>query len=342
MTLMEKILASLLAVVLVCFGGFVIYKEHQVAAMQTSITNSMVAQENLINNLQRSSSQFATSADLNAFAAQENVNLTAIKANLDSLNASVVAINSVVVQSSGQNQTNVPSSGTKPNPNPPPTTTTVSCNGGTASCPGPIDTYKFTQNIQTLALNEDFATVQVPIGSVSFDASQPKPWSETIYPRTYDIVNTIGANSTTTQMIVYNQLSITANGKTQTVPITSSKLVQQVPAPSFSWFNPRLMLSMNGGINLSEATIKGEATPSIGLQVMSYGSSKSSPSISVLGVGVGYEIVSKKATIIVNPIGFNIGKVIGGGIVDNTFIGPSIQVDTKGDVSVGAGLSVGF
>lgn len=342
MTLMEKILAGLLVVVLVCFGGFIFFKERQIATMQSSISSSLVSQANLIDNIQRSSSQFATSADLNAFAAQENVNLAAIKANLDGLNASVVAINAVVVQSTGQNQTNVPSSGTTPNPKPTPTSTTVPCTGNTATCPGPVDAYKYTQNIQTLTLNEDFSTVQVPIGSVSFDASQPKPWSETIYPRTYDIVNTIGANSTTTQMIVYNQLSITSNGKTQTVPLTSSKLVQQVPAPSFSWWNPRLMLSMNGAINLSEAPVKGEATPSIGLQVMSYGSSKSSPSISVLGVGVGYEIVAQRPAIVLNPISFNIGKVLPVGLVDNTYVGPSVQMDTKGDVSVGAGLSVGF
>jgi hypothetical protein len=102
------------------------------------------------------------------------------------------------------------------------------------------------------------------------------------------------------------------------------------------------MLSMNGGINLSSAPIKGEATPSMGLQIMSYGSTKQSPSISVLGVGVGYEIVAQRPAVVLNPVSFNIGKVLPTGLVDNTYIGPSVQVDTKGSVGVGVGLSVGF
>ena len=57
---------------------------------------------------------------------------------------------------------------------------------------------------------------------------------------------------------------------------------------------------------------------------------------------MGYEIVAQRPAIVLNPISFNIGKVLPVGLVDNTYVGPSVQMDTKGDVSVGAGLSVGF
>src|SRR5271169_237979 len=104
MTLMEKILAGLLAVVLVCFGGFVIYKEMQVAKMQGDISGSLVAQKALADNIMRSSSQYSTKADLDAFAQQQNINLAAIQKDLDSLNAQVSSINVIAVNSQAQNQ----------------------------------------------------------------------------------------------------------------------------------------------------------------------------------------------------------------------------------------------
>ena len=335
---MEKILAGLLVVVLICFGGFVFVKDRQMATMQTDISNSLVAQKALADNIMRASSQYSTKADLDAFAQQQNVNLAAIQKDLATLNAQVSGINVITVNSQAQNQTNVPSTTTKPNPSPP--TQTVNCNGTQIPCPSD-DPNGYTKNIQTLALNEDFARVKIPVGTVSFDASQPKPWSENIYGRTYDVVNVLGTD-TNGKQYVYNKFSITSNGTTTAVPISTSKLEQQVPTASFSWWNPRLMLSMNGAVDLSVAPLKGEATPSLGLQVMSYGSTKQSPSISVLGVGVGYEIVAQRPAVVLNPISFNIGKVLPSGLIDNTYIGPSVQVDTKGNVSVGAGLSVGF
>jgi|ERR1700722_2677435 len=339
MTLLEKILGGLLVITLLAFGGFVFFKDRQVSQMQSTISSSLITQANLIDNIQRSSSTFATKTDLDSFAQQQGVNLAAIQKDLDSLNATVSGLNVVVVNSTGQNQTNVPSSNSTPNPNPP-TPTTIPCTNGV--CPGPLDIFKYTQNIQTLALNEDFTNVQVPFGSVSFDASQAKPWSETVYPRTYDITNTVGTNATSGQMAVYNQLSITSNGKTQTVPITTSKFVQQVPASTFSFWNPRLYLFANGAVNVSSAPLKGDFTPGVAVGIMSYGSTKVSPDISVLQVGAGYSTGTKNATVVLNPVSFNVGKLIPGHIVDNTMVGPSMEVDTKGNVMLGAGISVGF
>ena len=185
MTTLEKVLFAVLGVVLVAFGIFVAVKEHQVSTMQTTINSSLVAQKTLLDNITLSSSQYVSKSDLDAFAAQEGANLSVIQQSLNTLNAQIVAINAAQTTSTGQSQTNAPSSSQTPNPTPPPTTTTVACNGSTATCPGPVDTYKYTQNIQTLALNEDFANnVQVPTASISFNAASQTPWNYTVYPRT--------------------------------------------------------------------------------------------------------------------------------------------------------------
>jgi hypothetical protein len=342
MTAFDRLLLAIIAALVVAFGIFVFVKEQQMSNLQTQLSTSMVAQTNLINNIQRSSAQFATTDQLNAFAQQQNVSLSAIQKDLDSLNATITGINAVVVNSQGQNQTNLPSTGTSPNPSPPPTTTTVSCpNGGTANCPL-ADTYKYTQNIQTLALNEDFSTVQVGIGVISFDASKATPWTENIYPRTYDITSTIGTNADTEQQFVYNQLSITSNGKSQTVPITSSKFVQQVPTATFSFWNPRLYLFTNGAVNISSSPVKGDATFGAALGIMSYGSSKTTPDVSVAQVGLGYSAGTKNATVVLNPVSYNVGKLIPGHLVNSTMVGPTLEVDIKGNVMAGAGISIGF
>jgi hypothetical protein len=342
MSAFDRLLLAVIAALVVSFGVFVFYKEEQTKNLQTQLNTSMVAQTNLINNIQRSQAQFATTSQLDAFAQQQNISLSAIQKDLDSLNATITGINAVVVNSQGQTQTNVPSTGTSPNPTPPPSITTVSCpNGGTTTCPL-ADTYKYTQNIQTLALNEDFSTVQVAIGQISFDASKATPWTENIYPRTYDITSTIGTNADTDQQFVYNQLSITSNGKSQTVPITSSKFVQQVPTPSFSFWNPRLYLFTNGAVNVSSSPVKGDATFGAALGIMSYGSSKITPDLAIAQIGLGYSAGTKNATVVLNPISYNVGKLIPGHIVNSTMVGPTIEVDLKGNVMTGAGISIGF
>ena len=75
---------------------------------------------------------------------------------------------------------------------------------------------------------------------------------------------------------------------------------------------------------------------------MSYGTTKVSPAISILQLGVGYETGTQKVAGILNPISFNFGGLLPKGIIDNSYIGPSFQMDTAGHIYGGANISVGF
>jgi hypothetical protein len=256
---------------------------------------------------------------------------------VDSLNATISGMNVVVANSSGENQSNLPSSGTTPNPNPTPGPT-VNCNGQQIPCPN-ADPYGYQKNEQNLQLNEQFAQVQVPLGTASFSAWQQNPWSLDLYPRTYDITNVLATDQNGKQY-VYNQFSISSNGKSYTVPISSAKFVQQYPAPTFSWWNPRIYLGADAGVNVTHAPVNGEFTPNVSFGFMSYGKSKITPDWSFGQVGLGYGVVSQTPQVQISPAQYNVGEHIP--FMQNTFVGPVLGVGFKGDISVGLGLRVGM
>lgn len=337
MSLLNKILLIASGIIIVGLLGFVVYQQFEMKAMQTQITNSLVAQQTLLDGITRSSAQYATKNDLDAFAAANNVSLTAIQQNVATLGATISGMNNVVVSSGGQIATNLPSSNTTPNPAPP-ATTTVNCNGTLIPCPSD-DPYNYTKAEQNLSLNETFGSSQVPIGTVGFSAWQSTPWQVNIAPRTYDVSNVIATDQSGKQYL-YNQFNITTNGKTYSLPIKSAQFVQQYPAKTFSWWNPRLVMSVSGLADITKP--KADFAPGIGVGIMSYGNSLSSPNLSILQVGMGYAALTKTPTVSINPISYNVGKSIPGHLVDNTYIGPSIQMGFNGNFYAGAALSVGF
>lgn len=345
MTAFDRLLLAIIAALVVAFGIFVFIKEQQMSSLQTQLNTNMIAQQNLLNGLVRSSSSYATSDQLNAFAQQNSVDLATIQSNLASINATLVGINVVQASSGPTTVSGLPSTGTTPSPTSTPTSTTVSCPaGGSVSCPGPVDTNKYTENVQTLALNETFVGIpatQVPIGSVSFDASKTDPWSENISSRQYNIDSTIGSNPDSGQVVVYNQLSIDAAGKTYQIPINTATFKQAPTKNSFSFWNPRLFLSMGGSVNVS--AVKGEATPAVGMQIASYGATKTNPVLSIAQVGAGYNLVSQRPAVVVDPISLNVGAMFPNQhIISNTYLGPSIGVDTKGSVDIGLAVGLSF
>lgn len=348
MTFTNKLIIIISGIILLCAVGFIIYQQHAMSTMQQQINTSMVAQQTLMDNITRSSAQYVTKQDLDDFAKQNNVNLATIQQNVNSLNATISGMNAVVANSTGEKQNNLSSTNTTPNPTPtsPPT---VNCNGQQIPCPN-ADPYGYLTNQQNLQLNEDFAqpsataggaatTTQVPIGTTSFSAWQKNPWSINISPRTYDLTNVLATDPDGKQY-VYNQFSISVNGKSYKVPITTAKFVQQYPTPSFSFWNPRLFLTAGGGVDVTHLGGSGNAGAALG--IMSYGQSKVSPSISVLQLGAVYETGTQRPAVVVNPISFNLKGLLPSGLVDNTFVGPSVQVDSAGNVIAGINLNLGM
>jgi hypothetical protein len=350
MNLLNKILLILLGIVVVGAFGFIIYQQNEMKTMQTQLNTAITAQQTLLDGITRSSAQYATKSDLDAFAAQNNVNLSVIQKDVAKLSATISGVNSVAVNSVGQNQNNLPSTSSTTNPTSKPVSNTVSCNGQQISCPN-TDPYGYQSTEQTFALSEPFSTTssgattstptQVPIGSVGFSAANKAPWNVNLYPRSYNVTNVLATDNNGKQTM-YNQFSITTNGKSYTLPISTAKFEQQLPTSSFSFFNPHLFLTAGGGIDVSKLPVQGSANIGATLGIMSWGQTKASPTISVLQIGAAYETGTSKPAAILNPISFNIGGIFPKGIVNNTYVGPSVQVDTGGNVFAGANVSVGF
>lgn len=314
------------------------------STMQQQINSSVVAQKELIDNISRSSAQYATKVDLDAFAKQNGINLDAIQKDVASLHANISGMNQVIVNSQGQNQTGLSSTGVKTTTNPLPTPTVV-CNGQDIQCPN-TDPFGYQKSTQYYTLNEEFlppgdsknkAADPVPVGTVGFDASNAKPWSVQIYPRSYDLTNILATDQNGKQY-VYNQFAITENGKSYNVPINTAKFVQQFPTPSFSFWNPRIFIGADGLFNTTH--LKGEFSPSVDFGFISYGSSRVTPDWSFLQLGVGYGVVDKNLQVQLSPAQYNVGKHIP--FMSNTYIGPDLTLSTDGSFMIGAGLRVGL
>lgn len=349
MTVLNKILIALGSLVVVALLGIILYLQYEMKQQQATIAQNQIAQQALIDGITKSSSQFATKGDLDNFITQNGVNLKAIQDSVDQLNGTITAANSIQSDSQAQTATNDPSNSTGPaNPNPI-ATTTVPCNGTTAICPN-ADPFGYQKVQQNLTLNEDFAAIpatttggvsspatQVPMGTVGFSAWQADPWNVTIPARQYN-VNSVIATDQNQQMTVYNKFSVSVNGKEYDVPIATAKTVQQVPTSSFSFWNPRLNIGVAAGVDVNP--VQGEFTPSIGMSAMSYGKYLTQPDLTVLGVGAGYGVISKRPQLVITPITFNLGQVVP--LIHNTYIGPSAVVGTDGNVGAELGIQVGL
>lgn len=330
MSLSSKILIFVGALVLLIVGGVVVYKQFEISARQDAIEKQVVAQKELADGITRAMAQYATKQDIDNMAKDNNVNLKTIQDDLKKLNASITAINVVTTKSLPQVEANVSSTGTQPGSNVP----------AVAACYS--DPNKYQQNTQKLSLNEMFTgtdgkNLSIPFGEVGFSAWQDKPWNYNTVAREYKSVTVLGTDENQRQY-AYSKFSIGANGKDYDVKIGTSTFKQEYPDPKFSFFNPRLYLGVDGGINLS--TLHGEAAPNVSVQLMSYGKYKTQPDLSILQVGAGYNIEAKKPSLSLTPIMYNVGKHLP--LMNNLYIGPSIQVSTAGEIGIMGGIKVGL
>jgi len=321
-----KFLVALGGVLLIGTLAFVIYNQMQLSRQQTAIQTQLVEQRQLVDGIVRSQNQYATKADVEKFAKDNGINLGAIKDDLEKLHAEVTAVNVAVTHSNGQHGNNLPNGPPGPvNPNP--------------VDPKNPDPYGYMKAQQSFALDEDFGTVKIPFGKVGFSAWQEKPWSVDVNSREYKLSTVVGTDENQRQYF-YNKFSIATNGKTYDVPITTATTKQEYPTAKWSWWNPRLLMGLDGGVNITQ--VKGEFTPHIGIGIMSYGQYKTTPDFSILEVGIGYGTINKTAQVVITPVAYNIGKNLFSPLMNNTYIAPSLSIGTDGSLGVGAGLRVGF
>lgn len=339
MTLLTKILLAIGGIVAFGALAFIIYTQHELATQQTAIQTQMVAQQQLVDGIARSSSQYATKDDISKFAQDNGLNMKAIQDNLDKLNAQVSSVNVVTTDSSGQQASNLPSSGTgSANPNPT-TSDVVSCpSGGTVTCPN-ADPYGYQSKEQDFSLNEDFSTVKVPIGTVGFSAWQATPWSVNIAPREYNVDTVVGTDDNQRQYF-YNKFTVKVNDKDYEVPIKTATTKQEYPTAKFSFWNPRLLMGVDGGVNLSR--VRGEFSPNVDVGIMSYGQYKTTPDFSILEVGAAYQVINKQPALTITPVSYNIGRNLFSPLMNNTYVGPSLQISPDGNFTATVGVRVGF
>jgi hypothetical protein len=340
MTLSDSTKVVLLRVgIILCiitiFGllGFIIFNQIETNKRQVAIESQIVKQKELLDGIVRSQNEFTSKKDLEEFIKDNNINLKAIKEDLSKLKGDVYAINIAIIGSLGQKGTNIPTSNTGPkNPDPIPK---PKCPDGTV-CPN-IDPFGYLAQQQNLDLDEDFGTTKVPIGSVGFSAWKDKPWSIDIKPREYNIATVVGKDENQ-RSYFYNKVTVNVDGKPHDLPIKSATTKEEYPEDKWNFWNPRLFVGVDGGVGVNP--VEGKFTPSVNLGIMSYGKYSNQPDFSVLEVGAGFDAISKKPQLILTPAAYNVGKHIP--LMNNMYVGPSVQVGTDANVSVMLGVRVGL
>jgi hypothetical protein len=314
------------------------YREDQ--ANKQALLSQVTEMKQLLDGVARAQSAYASKEDLENFAKRNKVDLDTIKNDLETLNADVKGIGQLVVTSQEQRYSNIPSSTTRPNPNPQP----IPCENGV--CPDP---YGYLANTQTLRVNELFSGKQIPVGDVSFESWKDKPWSVHIFPRNYYVTTVLGQDEDG-KHYMYHKFEVEVNGKRQSVNIKKSEFLEEMPESKFHWWNPRVGIGMQGGIafatspamcGLEECSIvSGSTVPYLSFSPFSYGQTKLKNDWIFARVGAGYDIVNKTGHFSIAPAMWNIGEVVP--FVNNTYVGPTVGVDTDANVSVNIGLSTDF
>lgn len=333
MPLKYKILIALGIILTLGALSFIVYKQIEISNRQRAIETEVVLQKKLADDIVRSQSQFASKKDIEQFAKDQGVNLKIIQDDMKKLHAEIAAVNVVTVISNPQTGNHIPVTNTGPeNPNP----VVVKCPDGTV-CPN-ADPFGYLKAQQNLTLNEDFSGVPIPIGSVGFSAWQKDPWNINIKGRSYAVTSVVGTDENQ-RAYFYNKFTVTVDGKTYPVPISKAETKQEYPEAKWYWWNPRLFMGIDTGIALT-APIKADIVPNLSIGIMSYGKYKNQPDFSVLEFGLGYGMVSKAPQLSFTPFTYNVGKHIP--LMNNMYIGPSIQIGANGDVSIMGSIKVGL
>lgn len=317
-----------LVIALISALGFIIYKQIEISQKQELIESQIVEQKQLVDGIMRSQSSWATKEDVESFVKSNNVNLEAIKEDLDKLNAKITAVNVILASSKPQHGTHIPTTpGPNTNPNP--------------VDPKNPDPYGYLNQQQVLELEEDFSSIKVPIGTVGFSAWQKEPWNIDIDGREYKVTTVQGLDKDG-KTLFYNKVTVKVKDKEYDIPITTAITKQVIPEAEWSWWNPKVFLTAGGSINVTELPVNGTFNAGLTFGFMSYGKFNATPDISILQAGVGYSSNDSEFAVIINPVAFNIGNAADTDILKNTYIGPSVQITHTGEVFTGANISVGF
>lgn len=325
--LKEKWFYIVSLIIIIGIALFIIKKQNDILKRQADIEKSVVEQKQIEDNIIRSQAKYAVKEDLESFAKKLDLNLDAIKNDMKTLNASIIGINNSTVSTKGLDIKNIPSTSTIPKPEDP--------KNPDAKIE---DKYGYLRNAQVLKFEEPFSGINVPIGTVTFSAWEKNPWALNLLPRDYSMTTVIGTDEEG-RHYTYNKMSITTDGKTYPINITKSNFIEQYPESKFFSWNPRLALGFDSGFNLGAT--KASMMPGLHVSFMSYGKTKNSSDWMFLQTGIGYDFIAERPAFILTPAAYNFGKQLNP-LLQNTYIAPSISLNTAGDFVLGVGLRVGL
>ena len=337
MSLSTKILIWLGCVATLGMLAFIIYKQLEISKRQQSIESEVVLQKNLVDGIVRGQSQYSTKEDIKDYISKNDINYKAIQSDLDRVKGDIIGVVTVSFGTKERSGTNQASTGNgKINTNPIPENT---CKDGTP-CPN-IDKYGYFKKEKLFDVIENYGGNDIKTGLVGFSAWQEQPWSFKMFAKDYKLFSVVGTDENQ-RNYYYHKLNMTINGATYTLPIQTAESKQEYPEAKWSWWNPKLHLTAGISANLTSSPIEGSFNAGMTFSPFSYGRYKTSPDMTLLQVGAVYQANTRNLSFITNPINFNIGKVVPGNMVSNTYVGPSLQISTNGNFFVGVNLSVGL
>lgn len=301
---------------------------------QKAIEEAIINQKNLTNDLVRSMALYTTADQLKAYLKDNQVDLSAVQKDIALLHSKLDSVNTFVTNSLGYDWHDLPSDNKKPSIKPV-VPQTIECNGEKIDCIKDVNGYLSTQQI--FKLNEKFKSLDIPIGTVTFDGSKSQPWNVSMSGRQYKslVINAVDENGRSTY---YNQFRIVAEGKEYKVPIDQAVTQQIFPEPVWRWWSPRLFLGLGAGLDFN--TLKPEYGPSLSLAIMNYGRYVQTPDISVLQLGVSAGLNSRELFFELTPLAYNVGKHFP--FILNTYVAPSVQISPSGDVAAMLGIRLGL
>jgi hypothetical protein len=336
----------LILMFLVAFG-IIVKMGCSLSDKQDQLESSVVEMKQLADNIVRSQSEYVSQEDFKTRLDGLDLDVDAIKDDVKKLGARIDGISTFLAVSHGYKETDKPSDHTWPKP--------INGTGGSDSGDPVIpvdcsstdcDPFGYLNNAQVKDLFEKFPDINIPFGMVTFKAWSSTPWDTEVYERKYK-VTTVLAEDREGKRYVYNKFSIGVGEKDYEVPIQSAEYVQEMPEAQFEWWNPRIAIGFSAGLGgrtsqpeEDDSWVFASLAPMLYFSPFSYGSSRLKPDFLALQVGAGYDLVAGTGRFSISPIMWNLGSV--STVINNTYIGPNVGIDTDANVSVGGNVAVSF
>lgn len=329
MAIEQNIIYSLCGILIAGLIGFGIYQHFQILDLQKIQSANFTQQQQLKDFLERSSSQYISKSDFDAFVKSNGVNLDEIKKDIRTFNGQLESINVAIATSNKQIVVNQPG--------------TYIVNPGqdiSVTAPHLIDTFDWYKKTASISLVENFGSgtnfVNVPIGSVSFNASNSTPWTSTIESRSYKNVSVI-THTSDERTIVYNQFSIDVNGKSYKIPVNSE--TKEIFPESQFFFIPRVFLGVNAGASFNNSTksLDGVIIPTVEANFISYGKYSHSPTWQIANLGLGYG-TDNKVYVTLSPVSYNLNEHLP--FLKNTFVTATVGINQNANFFGGLGIKV--